>query len=238
MGQVAETGTKVCPYCSERVRAEAVKCRFCGEWFQDRTQPETAANRQSPPLENHDARPRPEAHTSGRAIASFLFALLGGGLGAIPAVVLGRQARQEIRNSEGSIKGDGWAYAGLVLGWTQLAVLGVVALVMMGNALSGSSAPPLGSNVPTHDGNPDGHIEVQVDEANQPGLVGSASAVRDGGFVYVKFTITRRPILGTCDGYTNPDGGHYSERFITDPGEYRLRIHGSEETRSVLLICV
>jgi hypothetical protein len=42
-GQVVETGTKVCPYCSERVRAEAVKCRFCGEWFQDRTQAARAA---------------------------------------------------------------------------------------------------------------------------------------------------------------------------------------------------
>jgi hypothetical protein len=57
-------------------------------------------------------------------------------LGAIPAVALGQQAREQIRNSEGRIKGDGWVLAGLILGWTQLALLGVLALVLMGNSVS------------------------------------------------------------------------------------------------------
>jgi len=32
-------GLKVCPFCKERIRAEAVKCRFCGEWFDKPAEP-------------------------------------------------------------------------------------------------------------------------------------------------------------------------------------------------------
>lgn len=96
MGQVAATGTKPCAYCGEPIRAEAQKCRYCGEWLDG----------QAPsPGSVETARP-PGAKTSRRAVASFLFALLGGGLGAIPALVLGTQARREIRDSRGAIKGD------------------------------------------------------------------------------------------------------------------------------------
>jgi hypothetical protein len=119
MGQDVATGTKPCAYCGELIRAEARKCRFCGEWFDD------GASLAAPV---RAARP-PRAKTSGLAVASFLFALLGGGLGAIPALVLGDRARQQIRESNGSMSGEGWAIAGLVLGLLQLAFFAIIVLV-------------------------------------------------------------------------------------------------------------
>jgi hypothetical protein len=60
--------------------------------------------------------------TSGTAIASFVLSLLWiFGLGAIVGIVLARSARREIANSNGSITGDGFAIAGMVLG-----ILGLV----------------------------------------------------------------------------------------------------------------
>jgi hypothetical protein len=43
-------------------------------------------------------------------------------LGAIPAIILGRNARQEIQASGGRITGEGIAQAGIVLGWINVAL--------------------------------------------------------------------------------------------------------------------
>jgi hypothetical protein len=120
MGQVVGTGTKPCPYCGELIRAEARKCRYCGEWFDGQA-----------PLAAQVRAPKPSrAKTSGLAVASFLFAILGGGLGAIPALVLGDRARRQIRESNGSMSGERWALAGQVLGFVQLLFFAIIFLVV------------------------------------------------------------------------------------------------------------
>jgi Domain of unknown function (DUF4190) len=128
---LAPTGAKACAYCGELIRAEARKCRFCGEWFDDGA--ELAAPARA-------AGPR-QVQTNGLAVGSFLCAILGGGLGAIPALILGVKARRQIRDSNGSMSGDGWAVAGLVLGWSQVAVLSVV---LFGGSLEGSAGGGIG----------------------------------------------------------------------------------------------
>lgn len=52
-------------------------------------------------------------------IVSFLGLSL---LGAIPAVILGRNARKEIAASGGMMTGDGMAQAGIILGWINIAL--------------------------------------------------------------------------------------------------------------------
>lgn len=47
-------------------------------------------------------------------------------LTAIPAVILGRNARNEIRNSNGMLTGDGMAQAGIILGWIHIGLFVVI----------------------------------------------------------------------------------------------------------------
>jgi hypothetical protein len=75
--------------------------------------------------------------TSGTAIASLVFGVLSWVtlpvIGAILAVILGANARSEIRRAPpGSIEGDGLALAGLILGWVQLALfIAIIAFVFL-----------------------------------------------------------------------------------------------------------
>lgn len=46
---------------------------------------------------------------------------------AIPAIILGHMARMEIAKSEGRITGDGYAVAGLVMGYGNLIVFALIA---------------------------------------------------------------------------------------------------------------
>lgn len=49
----------------------------------------------------------------------------------IVSIVLAGQAKTEIRNSGGTQTGDGMATAGLVLGWIQIAEIGLVILFIV-----------------------------------------------------------------------------------------------------------
>jgi len=51
-------------------------------------------------------------------------------LASIIAVITGHMARKEIRNSNGTIEGDGMALAGLITGWAMI-VLSVLGLILI-----------------------------------------------------------------------------------------------------------
>lgn len=96
-------------------------------------------------------------HTSTAAVLSLLFGVAAWVFlpfaGAIVAVVCGHLARSTIRASGGMVQGDALALAGLVLGWLQLLLVGlvvllVVAIVVYGVAHGGDWFGPLHENLP------------------------------------------------------------------------------------------
>ncbi|MFZ2754687.1 MAG: DUF4190 domain-containing protein [Lysobacteraceae bacterium] len=78
----------------------------------------------------------PVKTTSTLAIISLVAGILGWTLlpllGSVGAIITGHMARGEIRRSAGAIDGDGFAIAGLVLGWGSVivAVLSVLLVVV------------------------------------------------------------------------------------------------------------
>jgi hypothetical protein len=89
--------------------------------------------------------------TNGTAIAALICGLAGlpvFGLTAIPAIILGHAARQEIRRT--GQDGDGMAVAGVVLGWAAIALwtLAFVTVMLVLSARSGGATPASGSLFP------------------------------------------------------------------------------------------
>ena len=82
----------------------------------------------------------PIRQTSPLAIASLVSAILGWTLlpflGALVAIITGHMARSGIRAANGRLDGDGLAVAGLVLGWTSMALV-LVAIVIVFAFLGG-----------------------------------------------------------------------------------------------------
>ena len=78
----------------------------------------------------------PAKTTSTLAVVSLVAGILGWTLlpliGSLGAIIAGHMARGEIRRSAGTIDGDGYAIAGLVLGWGSVivSIIGVVLVVV------------------------------------------------------------------------------------------------------------
>ncbi|PYT51786.1 MAG: hypothetical protein DMG44_01085 [Acidobacteria bacterium] len=106
-----------CPYCAETIEDQAQVCPFCNT---NLAAPASASGFQStPPLGNRE--------TSGKAIASLICGILFFFLpSAIVAIIMGHLSLSDIRRSAGRLGGRGMAIAGLVLGYTGLAIIPVL----------------------------------------------------------------------------------------------------------------
>lgn len=70
--------------------------------------------------------------TSKKAILSFIFSILNlYFLGTLLSIILGHLAKHDIKKSNGSLKGKGWATAGLVISYLSL----LIALILITLAL-------------------------------------------------------------------------------------------------------
>jgi hypothetical protein len=68
------------------------------------------------------------------AVAAFVLALVGLGIGSILAIVLGYQAQRDIDNSGGTQTGRGLATAGIVIGWISLGLWVLIFLSAIASA--------------------------------------------------------------------------------------------------------
>ena len=67
--------------------------------------------------------PTPTPETSGLAIASMVLGIIGG---FVLALIFGHIALRQIDRSNGSLRGKGFAVAGVTLGWVVAAIVGIV----------------------------------------------------------------------------------------------------------------
>jgi hypothetical protein len=92
------------------------------------------------PLPAMPARTFAPPSTNGLAVGSFVCGLLQlftFGLTAIPAVILGHNARRQIRQT--GQRGDGLAVTGLVLGWLGLAMFALIVIGLVTTAVMAST---------------------------------------------------------------------------------------------------
>jgi type IV pilus assembly protein PilA len=115
-----------CPKCGTTVAEESSFCKVCGS---------VVSGPGSPPTPPESAAPQ---RTDGKAIASLILGFFFFSLpAAIVAVILGHMSLSEIRKSAGSLKGEGLAIGGLVLGYMGLATIPllIVAAIAIPNLL-------------------------------------------------------------------------------------------------------
>lgn len=91
----------------------------------------------------YDASSSAAPPTNGMAIGSLIASVLGLTLfptiGSIIGLILGYMARNQIRDSRGTMTGEGLATAGIIMGWigVALAVIGICLVVLMTVGLIG-----------------------------------------------------------------------------------------------------
>jgi uncharacterized membrane protein YjgN (DUF898 family) len=75
------------------------------------------------------------APTEDKAIISMILGILAlvsfSILAGIPAIILGKMSRDNIRASSGRLSGEGMATAGIVMGWVSVGLVGLAVLVVL-----------------------------------------------------------------------------------------------------------
>jgi len=113
-----------CSNCGATIPENSQFCNRCGQSvIQTAAQQTVAPTQPAPPIG--------EVETSGKALASLLTGIFGLLLFpiAIIAIILGHMSRSEIRKSNGRLKGDGMATAGLVMGYGAFAIIPFILII-------------------------------------------------------------------------------------------------------------
>jgi len=113
-----------CEKCGATIQDGGLFCSRCGQSVTAIPGPQGLAPPGSAPVPGN-------GETSGKALASLLTGIFGLLLFpiAIAAIILGHMSRSEIRKSNGRLKGDGMATAGLVMGYGAFALIPFILII-------------------------------------------------------------------------------------------------------------
>lgn len=133
-----------CYKCGAAMADDAKSCSNCGTAALANAMPGVAAPAAaSPPLQGNVpaayavpafASPQfvPAPQTDDKAVISLVLGVLSlvsfSILTGIPAIILGKTARENIRASSGRLTGESMATAGIVMGWVSVGLAAVIAL--------------------------------------------------------------------------------------------------------------
>ncbi|MDR3552839.1 MAG: DUF4190 domain-containing protein [Clostridia bacterium] len=135
---------KFCTKCGCECDDSAVVCPQCGNLFSvqqpngqqpGNQQPNyQQPNYQQPNYQQGYRQPFMEVKTNGLAIASLVVSIVNCcGIGSIAAIILGFIARSQIKNSNGTQKGDGMALAGIIIGFVAIGLFIISAAIIFSN---------------------------------------------------------------------------------------------------------
>ena len=97
--------------------------------------------------ESYYSPPATEPQSSGMAIASLVASILGLTLfptiGSIIGLILGYMARNQIRDSGGTMGGEGLARAGIIIGWVGIGLAVIFICIFIATLVLGLSIPGL-----------------------------------------------------------------------------------------------
>jgi type IV pilus assembly protein PilA len=120
---------KSCRNCAQSIADDAQFCPSCGRGFAMSGAPSPTGFGMPNSTQIPPAYPT-YAQTSGKAIASLVCGILFFFLpAAIAAIVLGHISYSEIKRSLGRLQGRGMALAGMILGYTGIAVVPIVLII-------------------------------------------------------------------------------------------------------------
>jgi type II secretory pathway pseudopilin PulG len=113
-----------CQKCGAAVAENSLFCNQCGQSV-------APAPGQQTPAPFPSTATAEVGETSGKALASLVTGIFGLLIFpiAIAAIILGHMSRSEIRRSNGRLKGDGMATAGLVMGYGAFAVIPFILII-------------------------------------------------------------------------------------------------------------
>jgi peptidyl-prolyl cis-trans isomerase B (cyclophilin B) len=146
MLQFQKGGVMFCTKCGKENEANATNCVECGEVLTP-AQPQSTAAPVHPRAATAPGNPQtapmaPAQPMSAGAIWGFVLSLLSllcfGPLTGIPAIIIGHIAYSNIKKSQDTIRGKGFAIAGLIIGYVGILIfIALFALGILGAIIEG-----------------------------------------------------------------------------------------------------